>query len=239
MGSRPHSTDGKNAYPGGAPHSTEEREETASQAVGLEKAKVDDAILAANLARGQHDAMQMLIERYEDHIFRIARRWLGDYGESKDMVQLVFLEAFRDIAAFDVNKGSFKTWLLTIAHNRTINRRRHLEAEGFYKATQLQEHLLDQATDPGQNRFGLFPPEVSHLTGQLLALLEPRERQVVTLTYYGGLTREQVAAHLRVTVAAVKHSLKKALKLLYSAITQSENAGIAKDDSKGKDARFD
>ena len=208
-------------------------------AVDLEKTNVDDAALAARLVRGQHDTIQVLVERYQDHVFRIARRWLGDYGEAKDMVQSVFLEAFRNIAAFDPQRGSFKTWLLSIAHNRTINRRQYLEARGFFKSTALLEDILDRSTDLGQNRLGLLPPELSRLTTELLTLLEPRERNVITLTYHHGLTREQVAVDLGVTVAAVRHSLQKGLKILYSAITECGSTRTAGDDIEGKDTSID
>src|SRR5258706_4696736 len=119
MCSRRASADKENVCPSEAsPHSTGRAKKKApSPARGAENT-VEDAILAANLARGQHDAMQILFERYQDDVFHIARRWLGDYGEAKDMVQEVFKEAFKDIAAFDLRRGSFKTWLLTIAHSR-------------------------------------------------------------------------------------------------------------------------
>ena len=242
MCSSPASADEENVRSGEASRrNAGEAKEPASLTVGLEKSNVnvDDAVLAERLAHGEHDAMQILVDRYRAHVFRIARRWLVDSGEAKDMVQEIFLEAFRDIAAFDAQRGSFKAWLLTKAHSRTINRRHHLEAQGFYNSVALPEHLLDQATDNGHNRLGLLPPELSQLTAELFVLLEPRERQVITLTYERGLTREQVADDLGVTVAAVKHSLQKGLKILYLAITASGNTRIARDDSKGKEASVD
>jgi RNA polymerase sigma-70 factor (ECF subfamily) len=238
MCSRRASADEENVYPGEtSPHSTRRAEKKApSPAGGIESTNAEDAILAANLARGQDDAMQILFERYQDGVFRIARRWLGDHGESKDMVQEVFKEAFKDIAAFDLRRGSFKTWLLTIAHNRTINRKHYLEAKGFYKSTPLQGQLLDHATDIGLDRLGLLPQERSHLTTELLARLESRERHTITSIYQLGLTRKQVADELGVTIAAVRHSLKKGLKILYSAITEGGHTRTARNDSKGKDA---
>jgi RNA polymerase sigma-70 factor (ECF subfamily) len=241
MCSRRASADEENVYPREAsPRSSGQAKKEAASLVGsFENTDADDAILAASLARGQHDAMQILFERYQDDVFHIARRWLGDYGEAKDMVQEVFKEAFKDIAAFDLRRGSFKTWLLTIAHNRTINRRRHLEAKGFYKSIPLQGHLLDHETDSGQNRFGLLPQERSHLTTELLARLESRERHTITSVYQRGLTRKQVADELGVTIAAVKHRLKKGLDILYSAITEGGRRRPARNDSKGKDTPGD
>jgi len=80
---------------------------------------------------------------------------------------------------------------------------------------------------------------MSHLTTELLARLESRERQAITSIYQLGLTRKEVADELGVTIAAVKHSLKKALKILYSAITEGGCRRTAKSDSKGKDTSGD
>lgn len=240
MGSRAASTDDEHSNLGAAKNRGKSRaKKEAVPLADFEDSNVDDVKLAASLARGQHDAMVILVAKYEDHVFRIARRWLGDYGEAKDLVQQVFLEAFQEIASFDADRGRFKTWLLTIAHNRTINRRRHLEKHGFYNPPSAQDDVLNQSTDSRPNRLGLSPPEMSCLTGELFTLLETRERRVIELIYVLGLTREQVAAELGLTVAAVKHSLTKGHAILYSAITESGKARTVSRDGKGKDASVD
>jgi RNA polymerase sigma-70 factor (ECF subfamily) len=240
MGSRAASTDDERRNPSAAAERGRLRaKREGAPLADLEDSNVDDVKLAASLARGQHDAMVILVAKYEDHVFRIARRWLVDCGEAKDMVQQVFLEAFQDIASFDADRGRFRTWLLTIAHNRSINRRRHLEKHGFYNPPSAQEDVLDQSTDRRLNRLGLSRPEMSCLTSELFTLLEPRERRVIELIYTLGLTREQVAVELGLTVSAVKHSLTKGLAILYSAVTESGKGRTASRDGKGKDASVD
>jgi RNA polymerase sigma-70 factor (ECF subfamily) len=234
MRSRPVSTDDLLGNSGATAERNKLREKRVVSVGDYEDSNVEDLRSAESLARGQHDAMAILVAKYEDYVYRIARRWLVDYGEAKDMVQQVFLEAFQDIASFDADKGKFKTWLLTIAHNRTINRRQHLEKHGFYNSPSAQEDVLDQSTDRPQNRLGLSPPEMSCLTSELFGLLEPRERRVIELIYELGLTREQVAGELGLTVAAVKHSLTKGLAIFYSAITESGKARSSNCDGKRK-----
>jgi len=194
-----------------------------------------DAVVVAEAVRGHHDAMEILFDRYERTVFNIARRCLGDNGEAQDICQQVYLETFSDIDKFDPGKGSFKAWLLRRALHRSINRRQHLEAQGFYKSVEdVENDLVDVATDGNKTRFHMLPAEVSHLTSELLAPLAPRERQVIVLTFSESLTREEVAAELHITVPAVRHSLQKALKIMHAALAKASKGR----NGTGKDIRL-
>jgi RNA polymerase sigma-70 factor, ECF subfamily len=183
---------------------------------------LSDEELATQLANGQHDALTELFERYSELVFGIARRMLKDNGEAEEALQQVFLDMYRAIDQFDVNKAPYRTWLLQFVYHRTINRKRHLERKGFYSSEEFDEELLSLELCGSPSRpLQLSTPEVVHLIGQLLGTIKAPQRRTIELTFFDGLTAEEIAAQTGETVDVVRHNLYRGLKKLRSALHES------------------
>ena len=170
-----------------------------------------DTDLMDALRRGCNDALAVLFERHSALVFRIARAILRDDGEAEETVQRVFLDVFRAVNQFNPARGSFKTWLLQYAYHRTINRREHLQANHFYNREELDE-LTPAELFYGAGHLVCLPPqEVACLVEQVLALLEPRQRKVIELTYFEGLTAEEVAKATGNSASSVRNNLYRGL----------------------------
>jgi RNA polymerase sigma-70 factor (ECF subfamily) len=179
-----------------------------------------DTDLMDALRRGCNDALAVLFERHSALVFRIARAILRDDGEAEEMVQRVFLDVFRAANQFNPARGSFKTWLLQYAYHRTINRREHLQANHFYNREELDE-LTPAELFHGTGHLVCLPPqEVACLVEQVLALLEPRQREVIELTYFEGLTAEEVAKATGNSASSVRNNLYRGLSKLRSAVLE-------------------
>jgi RNA polymerase sigma-70 factor, ECF subfamily len=204
-----------------------------SQSVDVPLSSDHDAVVAGDVVRGDNDAMEVLFSSCVGPVLRIARRLLGDQGEAEDTCQQVYFEVYRDIRTFDAHRGPFKSWVLRRALHRSINRRKHLEAEGFYRSTALTEDQMgDTAILSNKTPFNLLPPELSHLTTELLAMLEPDERQVIILTFYQCLTRQETAKALGITVSAVRHRLQKAFKIMFAALVTANSGNETRKDTR-------
>ena len=180
-----------------------------------------DTDLMDALRRGCNDALAVLFERHSALVFRIARAILRDDGEAEETVQRVFLDVFRAANQFNPARGSFKTWLLQYAYHRTINRREHLQANHFYNREELDE-LMPAELFYGAGHLICFPPqEVACLVEQILALLEPRQRKVIELTYFEGLTAEEVAKATGNSASSVRNNLYRALSKLRNAVLEN------------------
>jgi len=171
---------------------------------------VSDEKLMQFLKCGRQDALAVLFDRYHHLVFSIALRIVRDPGEAEEVVQIVFLDIFRTAANFDSRKGIFKGWLLQFAHHGALHRKRHLVANHFYRWEELEAVLESGAICPlaGQS------PEVMRLAEEMLGELKARQRAVVELTYYEGLTAEEIAERLRESVHAIRHDLYRGLAAL-------------------------
>jgi RNA polymerase sigma-70 factor (ECF subfamily) len=180
-----------------------------------------DTDLMDALRRGCNDALAVLFERHSALVFRIARAILRDDGEAEETVQRVFLDVFRAVNQFNPARGSFKTWLLQYAYHRTINRREHLQANHFYNREELDE-LTPAELFYGAGHLVCLPPqEVACLVEQVLALLEPRQRRVIELTYFEGLTAEEVAKATGNSASSVRNNLYRGLSKLRNTVLEN------------------
>ena len=189
--------------------------------------KFSDTDLMDALRRGCNDALAVLFERHSALVFRIARAILRDDGEAEETVQRVFLDVFRAVNQFNPARGSFKTWLLQYAYHRTINRREHLQANHFYNREELDE-LTPAELFYGAGHLVCLPPqEVACLVEQVLALLEPRQRKVIELTYFEGLTAEEVAKATGNSASSVRNNLYRGLSKLRNAVLKNYKSRAA------------
>ncbi len=191
-----------------------------------------DEELARCLLAGEGDALTVLFDRYHRLVYSVAVRIVNDAAEAEEVVQTVFLDFFRGLASFDPGKGNLKVWLLQYAYHRALNRKRHLAANRLYKWVDLEG--AGQEPDLSWNPTKLN--ELTRLMEQLMAKLSPRRREIVEMTYFEGLTADEIAARLRLSINVVRHELYRALAALRVEIVNEQSAVPEGALSRGKGA---
>src|SRR5258708_2547872 len=133
------------------------------------------------LILGNHEALAIVVDRYQRLVFSIAFRIVRDKGEAEDLVQIVFLEIFRKVKLFDQSKGTFKVWLLRYAYTRSMNRRDQLERRRFYSTVELDE--AGPLAVPRADLFdgSLTEHEATRFVGPALDTLNPKQRKAIDL----------------------------------------------------------
>jgi RNA polymerase sigma-70 factor (ECF subfamily) len=185
--------------------------------------KLSDEQLIQKVAEGCQDALTVLFDRYHRLVFSVALRIVRDTGEAEEVVQTVFLDIFRAAANFDPSRGMLKVWILQYAYHRALHRKRHLVANHFYRWEELEA-----AIEVGMSRpLSSNVHDIVRLAEQMLAQLKPRQREVVEMTYYEGLTAEETAARLGESVHAVRHHLHRGLASLRTTFKKPHQKGIS------------
>ncbi|MGN6700586.1 MAG: RNA polymerase sigma factor [Thermomicrobiales bacterium] len=173
-------------------------------------AESDEALLAA-VQRRDERAIAALYDRYGGLAFGLAYRILDDRGAAEDVVQDAFMSVWRRAVSFQLDRGSVRTWLLSIVHHRAIDRLR-----GAAGKTRRDEPLdeidrIAQVDDPWR--------EVSiRVQGDVLkrglATLPEAQRQTIELAYFGGYTQQEIATAMDVPVGTVKGRMRIGLQKL-------------------------
>lgn len=166
-----------------------------------------EAELVLALRAGAEEAYEELIDLYQHPVYNLVCRLLNDTGEASDVVQEVFLKVFRNIGGFRSN-SSLKTWIYRIAVNEAYNHRRWFsrhQTRTLAGGPGDKEQPRDTFADPGPSPFDVTSDrEVRALIESALAELNPKFRTVVVLRDVEGLSYEEIAAVLDLSMGTVK-----------------------------------
>lgn len=162
-----------------------------------------DGDLIQRTALGDRDAFEDLYRRYARAVFGLALRRLGDRGRAEDAVQETFASIWRSAASYRPERGAGAPWLFAVARNAIVDRSR---ARGEMPADVPDEADLE----PG-------PPDhaergwISWRVHRALEELPEREREVISLAYWSGLSQSEVAEFLGIPLGTVKTRTRAAL----------------------------
>lgn len=176
-------------------------------------ATADDATLSALIARmvRQDDkALQALYDATAKRVHGLVLRITGNRASAEEAVEDTFWQAWRQAPRFDAERGRPLTWLLAIARSRAID---VLRREQRFKHDEMpDDDTLAEAGPATATAQDLLAATQSHqaLHGAL-ALLSARERQLVSLAFFRGLTHEEIAEQQALALGTVKSLIRRAL----------------------------
>lgn len=186
-----------------------------------------DRDLVERAGRGDFAAFEALVGRYQDRVYRVARRIVGQAADAEDVVQQTFLSLIEHIDSFR-GESSVAAWVLRIATNhalKVLRKRRGLptvplDAGGPDQATDLPhpEYIADWRDDPA-DLAGRH--EVRELLDRAAAELDDKYRVVFVLRDVEGLSVKETAAALGLTESAVKVRLLRARLQLRERLTRT------------------
>jgi RNA polymerase sigma-70 factor (ECF subfamily) len=158
------------------------------------------------------DAFGKLMLRYQSKIYRLARRMTETDEDAEDVLQEAFIKAFRSLSGFK-GKSKFSTWLYRITVNLALMklRRKKLDAVSIDEPVstdegQIPRDIEDDALDPLER---LIETESQEILTEAIAELPPSYRAVFVLRHVEGLSTEETAHILKVSVPAVKSRLHR------------------------------
>lgn len=166
-----------------------------------------DRALVRQLKAGDQRAFEELVRIYQDRVFSLSLRMIGNRQEAEDLAQEVFMTVHRAIASYR-GDGRFYTWLYRIASNTCKNRIKYLRGRHFHRSVPVDETPEAQVpageAGPGvplQSR--VHGPEAMTEGNRLeaavqreLAALEPEHRLLIVLRDVQGLSYQEI---LRIT----------------------------------------
>jgi RNA polymerase sigma-70 factor (ECF subfamily) len=172
-----------------------------------------DRELVAMAKAGDKDAFGLLVERHESKIYGLCLKMLGNPEDAEDVLQEVFIKAFQALPGFR-EEARFTTWLYRIAHNACLMRIRKKKLETVsldrpldVEEGHIQREVADWSTDP---RADLMTEELSSVLTQHINELNPDNRIVFVLRDIHGLSTDDTANVLGLSVPAVKSRLHRA-----------------------------
>jgi RNA polymerase sigma-70 factor (ECF subfamily) len=186
---------------------------------------VSDEDLVEQAQKGSEAHFNLLVDRHTPTVYRLALGITRNHHEAEDIVQETFVKVFSNLHRYSPAKAGFKTWLLTIARNQSINVFNSLKRKTarFLTEYDLNEHNQEIGGNP-------FTPEYRNAeqvlslkqemarTQSALNKLPERQRTALLLKSQEGLSYDEIASIMKASASSVESLIFRARKKLLEVL---------------------
>jgi RNA polymerase sigma-70 factor (ECF subfamily) len=175
-----------------------------------------DEDLMALVREGEARAFEIVFDRHAGPAFSLAYRMCGRRTLAEEVVQEAFMSLWRSGARYDRTRGSVRSWVLGVVHNRAIDAlRRHVTRDSRDVA---DVGIAERLPAPELTEVEVARREESRAVRSALSALPAEQRQVIELAYFGGFTHTQIADMLGAPVGTVKGRMRLGLSKMRLAL---------------------
>ena len=168
-----------------------------------------DEDLISLVARGDAEAFAVLYDRHSRAAFSLAYRMMGERQAAEDLAQDAFLKVWRSATSYRADRGSVRTWLLSIVHNRGIDQLRSLASR---RRTQETVEASAPKSQPSEAFTESWRNSQREQVREALNTLPKEQLKILELAYFSGYTHVEIAALLDVPLGTVKGRMRLGLK---------------------------
>lgn len=171
-----------------------------------------DEDLMLRVRDGDARAFEVLFDRHGGPAFSLAYRMCGSRARAEDVVQDAFLALWRAGARYDPSRGSVRTWVLSVVHNRAIDAFRRDAARTSRDVP--DEGLAERMPATERTDVEVERRDEAEQVRTALGELPPEQRQVIELAFFGGFSHNQIAEMLKLPAGTVKGRMRLGLTKL-------------------------
>ena len=191
-----------------------------SKSEGAAERARHDRDLMRRIADGDEAALGELYDRFAASLSALAYRILHDEADAEEVVQEIFVHAWRRADRYDPARSSVSTWLVLVTRSRAIDRLRTRKVvDRTHDRVRLEAPSYESPAGARHVQESERRKRVRGALGELPA----EQRQVLDLAYYGGLTQVEIAAAADIPLGTVKTRTLLAMRKLRDALRDELN----------------
>jgi RNA polymerase sigma-70 factor, ECF subfamily len=174
-----------------------------------------DEDLLAEFLKGNQEALGLLFERHERILRRVATRILRNAAEAEDLFQDLFIFIQRKCGIFDCTKSTARSWIVQMAYQRAIERRRHLTSRQFYTREEIgneTNQVVGIATE--ESDYSVEAVFGRNGLEEVLKALSEDQRETLRLHFFEGYTLAEISEKLGQPLGSVRHHYYRGLDKL-------------------------
>ena len=178
-----------------------------------------EAELINRIAAGDDSAFDALYKRFSGPLYGMAYRMMNDAKEAEDVLQEGFTYIWRKAATYDPTRSSPFAWAVMITRNKAIDRLRvRQRIEKLREKVTTEESFSQDKDETSANEPALR--ERGALVRSALQQIPPEQRQALELSFFGGLTHDQIAERLETPLGTIKARIRRGLLRLRDCLKE-------------------
>jgi RNA polymerase sigma-70 factor, ECF subfamily len=177
------------------------------------------------VGEGSPRAFELLYDRHGGAAFSLAYRMVGDRVTAEDISQEAFLSIWRRRLRYDASRGSVRTWVLGIVHNRTIDALR--KGKVHERRREQFEGVEERQEAPERTDVEAARREEARSVRTALDTLPSDQRRTIELAYFGGFSHSQIAELLGEPIGTIKGRMRLGLDKLRHQLADFAAGGLA------------
>jgi RNA polymerase sigma-70 factor (ECF subfamily) len=176
--------------------------------------KINDTYILDHFKNGDTSVFKDIVIAYQDSIYNLCVYMIGDPANAEDVTQEVFLKAYQKLKSFTPN-ATIYTWLYRIAVNTCIDYKRKTSFESIFKHQYSEDIIENEIATPSESKEETTDSEqLGFALKRAINKLSEKLKAVVILYEMDGLSYEEIAEALDISIGTVKSRLSRARKEL-------------------------
>jgi RNA polymerase sigma-70 factor (ECF subfamily) len=172
-----------------------------------------DEDLISLVESGDTEALAGLYDRHGRSAYSLAYRMMGDRQAAEDLVQDSFIKIWRSAKSYRAERGSVRTWILSITHNRGID---HIRSTASRRRTQDRVEMTAETTQQSEAFSETWRNSQRSQVQQALKTLPDEQLKILELAYFSGYTHAEIAEMLDLPLGTVKGRMRLGMKKIKS-----------------------
>ena len=168
-----------------------------------------DEDLISLVEAGDADAFATLYDRHSQAAFSLAYRMMGERQAAEDLAQDAFLKVWRGASSYRAERGSVRTWILSIVHNRGIDK---LRSQASRRKTQERVEASAPRSQPSEAFAETWRNSQRDQVREALNTLPAEQLKILELAYFSGYTHVEISELLGLPLGTVKGRMRLGLK---------------------------
>lgn len=164
------------------------------------------------IQNGDTTAMKLLYNKYKNLLFGLIVSILKNREEAEDCLQEVFTQAWEKANQFDASRGKVYTFLVTMARNKAIDRTR----SRAFKDSEKEDHIINDFTLTLEGAYNNPHEEMefterAKMVRNALNQLSEKERKVLYVSYFNGMSQSEISEKLDIPLGTVKYRMRQGM----------------------------
>lgn len=172
----------------------------------------DEQALMKRIKAGDTKALEELYDLYKSLLFGMIVSIVKKREEAEDLLQEVFMKIWEKAYTFDEERGNVYSWIVTLTRNKAIDR---IRSKGYKTQKKASKSVDEPEFSLEGDKFDPLETTIfsdrAELVKQALEEIPDKQRQVIEVAYYDGMTQSEISEHLDIPLGTVKTRTRQGL----------------------------